>query len=262
MRARLVTSNRTHAFVLFFERDGAVAVKDGFSSGYRGEGPRALADALCLLELARIEVKEVEVPEGMIGRLASSALTHEDLERIEIEQPVRPMRWHDYVYAVYQGKDPGAAMWGAFDPTIPFGALDPRLKSLALLLHNDPDKVLIDGFRLLEDRIRERTRLVEHGAKLFSLAFAGDEPVLAWFRKASTDRGEQIPIDRGEQAGRAQLFTGAYQAFRNPRAHRTQSDNIAKAVAEFMLLNQLFLLEAEAKEHTPAQSSGEVGGRH
>jgi hypothetical protein len=74
-----------------------------------------------------------------------------------------------------------------------------------------------------------------HGAKLFSAAFLGDDPLLKW----------QVD-DEAEQKGRANLFTGAFMAFRNPRAHRIQSDNSHEQLSEFLLLNQLFRLEADA----------------
>jgi uncharacterized protein (TIGR02391 family) len=123
-----------------------------------------------------------------------------------------------------------------------------RLADLALDFHEAPDRVLLDGFRRLEDRIRDRTWLAEHGAKLFSQAFAGDDSRLVWNMPQNARGSKPDPIEKGEQAGRAQLFTGAYQAFRNPRAHRTLNHSAAEALSEFLMLNQLFRFEAEAVE--------------
>jgi uncharacterized protein (TIGR02391 family) len=140
---------------------------------------------------------------------------------------------------------------------MPFGILDPRLADLALDFHAAPDRVLLDGFRRLEDRIRERTGLAEHGTKLFSQAFAGDDSRLVWNMPSNARGAERDLIEKGEQAGRAQLFTGAYQAFRNPRAHRTLNHSAAEALSEFLVLNQLFRFEAEAVERL---ASGDPDG--
>jgi hypothetical protein len=50
--------------------------------------------------------------------------------------------------------------------------------------------------------------------------------------------------DDGEKNGRANLFTGTFMAYRNPRAHREHSSE--ELLAEFLLLNQLYRLEFEA----------------
>lgn len=245
---RLLTSAQAHAFLLTFECEIPIAIKDGFSSGYRGTGPSALADALSLLQASNLDVEEVEVRKVVLERLSASALTQADLDEIESARPVRPMRWYDYVYSVDEGRRNQPSVWAQFEPVMPFALVDPRLADLALDLLGAPDRVLLDGFRRLEDRIRERTGLSEHGAKLFSQAFAGEESRLTW-RGVPKGRGSKPDyIDKGEQAGRAQLFTGAYQAFRNPRAHRTLNVCATEALSEFLLLNQLFRFEAEAIE--------------
>lgn len=245
---RLLTSGQVHAFLLTFEREIPVAIKDGFSSGYRGTGPSALADALMLVGAAYLEIEEVEVRREVVERLSASALTQADLDDIESAEPVRPMRWHDYVHAIYEGQRNETSVWRQFEPVMPFALIDPRLADLALDFFSAPDRVLLDGFRRLEDRIRERTGLSEHGTKLFSQAFAGDESRLTWHGPAQARGSKADLIDKGEQAGRAQLFIGAYQAFRNPRAHRTFALGSAEALSEFLLLNQLFRFEADAIE--------------
>lgn len=244
---RLLTSEKVHAFLLTFECEIPVAIKDGFSSGYRGTGPSALADALALLRASNFDLEEIEVRREVLQRLSASALTQGDLNDIESAEPVRPMRWYDYVYAIYEDRRNEPSVWGQFEPVMPFALIDPRLSDLALDFLNAQDRVLLDGFRRLEDRIRERTGLAEHGTKLFSQAFAGDESRLTWHGPKGRGSKPDL-IDKGEQAGRAQIFIGAYQAFRNPRAHRTLIVGAAMALSEFLLLNQLFRFEAEAIE--------------
>jgi uncharacterized protein (TIGR02391 family) len=232
---RLLTSEQLHAFLLTFEREAPIAIK-------------ALADALMLLSASRADVEEIQVRREVLERLSASALTRADLSLIESAEPVRPMRLYDYVHAVYQGRRSEASVWGQFEPVMPYALIDPRLADLALDFFSAHDRVLLDGFRRLEDRIRERTGLVEHGTKLFSQAFAGDESRLTWHGQAKGRGSKPDLIDKGEQAGRAHIFVGTYQAFRNPRAHRTSVVDAAEALGEFLMLNQLFRFEAKAIE--------------
>lgn len=59
--------------------------------------------------------------------------------------------------------------------------------------------------------------------------------------------------DIGEIKGRANLFTGTYMAFRNARAHRESTENYAQMFREFLLVNELYLLESEAIERSTIQ---------
>lgn len=253
--ARLLSADRTHAFVFFFEAADAVVVKDGFKSGYRGEGPTALADALSVLVAVGIDLDEVEVSDAVMKRLSASALTSADMESVQSADPVRPHRWYDYIAFIHEGKDRTASIWGSFDTIVPLAALDLRLVKLGRRLLDNPDPVLMDGFRMLEDQVRERTGLSESGSKLFAQAFQVSNSKLMWCRAGDASTTE--PIDAGEQAGRAQLFIGVYQAFRNPRAHRTLDITAEQALNEFMVLNQLFLLEAQAVERPLAPADDE-----
>lgn len=83
--------------------------------------------------------------------------------------------------------------------------------------------------------MRKRTGIDEHGTKLFSQAFCGQAPKFYW-----------KDIDSGEQAGRVNLFTATYMAYRNPRAHREFEKHSHGQLAEFLLLNHLYLLEKES----------------
>jgi hypothetical protein len=110
------------------------------------------------------------------------------------------------------------------------------LIDLALHFWENPDDKLLTGYRRLEGTIRERTRLNEHGTKLFAKAYAVSAPRLRW--KDCSD---------GEMAGRANLFAGAFGAHRNPRAHKELKSNRVEQLSEFLLLNHLFRLERDSR---------------
>jgi uncharacterized protein (TIGR02391 family) len=235
-RVDILTCDGSHGLLLHIEREGIIAVKAGFASGYAGEGPRTLAAVLELFEALYAPIEEREVSVDVMKRLEGSALTRHDIETIANTQPVLPRRWHEYVRPYWTGHDAARQPLTALDVVMPWALIDPRLMDLARTFFDDPDDAILKGFRRLEDIIRERTGSSEHGKRLFAQAFLGDASALWW-----------NVADTGEQAGRGQLFVGTFMAYRNPRAHREDSSTAyAAPLREFLMLNELFHLEAEA----------------
>jgi hypothetical protein len=118
---------------------------------------------------------------------------------------------------------------------VPFALIDARIMDLALDFWNSPDNNLLVGYRRLEDIVRERAAIGQHGAKLFSQAFSPGDGVLTW-----------EGVDEGERVGRMQLFTGTFCGHRNRRAHRELRAHSAELLGEFLLLNHLYGLERDA----------------
>jgi len=233
-RALILTSGRDHAFLLFNDVGDPIAIKSGFASGYGGAGPTAFSRVVEFLNGHGVEIDEVEVTEDLLERLDDSALTLTDVDGIEQGKRVRPGRWgNDYIRAHERDTGHDRTLWQTLPTVMPYALLDPRLVELALDFEIDADARLNLGYRRLEDIVRERTGLKLHGAKLFSATFQGETPPLAW----------DVP-DPAEATGRALLFAGVYMAYRNPRAHREMTRG--QHLAEFLLLNQLFKLEADA----------------
>ena len=234
-RARILTYQREHCLLLTVNVGDLVAVKSGFASGYGGEGPRRFSYVLQILDSHGAEIEEYDVSEELLQRVERSALTRADLTMLDESRPRRPNRWHDYVSEDHEDKARQGTLWrDEFPSLVPFAIIDSRIMDLALSFWDDPDNRLLTGYRRLEDLVRDRTGLTQHGSKLFSQAFAPIGP-LGW-----------KDADQGEQAGRMQLFVGTYLAHRNPRAHRELSLDRDRPLTEFLLLNHLFHLEADA----------------
>lgn len=231
-QALIVTCRQHHAFLLYLGNEHQVAVRSGFTSGYNGEGPRALADALLLMQAVGAEVDECSVPEDVLTRFDLGILTMTDLELIESARRTRPMRWYDYVYDVRAASRNDSDAWKGFRPVMPWAIIDERVIDLAKAFFDAPSDSILRGFRRLEDSVRSRTGLADSGAKLFSQAFATDDSILRWDVR-----------DSGEQKGRAQLFVGAFMAYRNAHAHRELAEESDALLHEFLLLNHLFVLE-------------------
>jgi hypothetical protein len=234
---RILSSSGDHCLLLTVNVGDIVAVKSGFSSGYLGEGPRTFSYVLQVLDAYGVEIDEYIVSAEVIERLDMSSLTQADLEAIEAARPVRPRRWGDYILEPYDERKRTGILWENFPPVIPFAVIDGRITDLAISFWEGPDDRLMTGYRRLEDILRERTGIDEHGTKLIAQAFGPNGGKLTW-----KDAGE------GEHAGRMQVFVGAYMAYRNRRAHREPKDRAEKLLTEFLLLNHLYLLEGESTE--------------
>jgi hypothetical protein len=233
---KILSSSNDHCLLLTVNVGDVVAVKSGFASGYLGEGSHTFSYVLTVLEAHGAEIDEFKVRPEVIERIDNSSLTKNDLETIEAARPVRPRRWQDYIFERDWERKTDGTLWREFPAVVPFAIIDGRLVDLALSFWEEPDHRLVTAYRRLEDIIRERTGLHEHGTKLFSQAFFGPAAKLDW-----------KDGDSGEQAGKASLFTATYQAYRNRRAHReTESDAAVVFLAEFLLLNHLYLLEKES----------------
>ncbi len=236
-QVRILTCSDTHCLLLSVGVGDVVAIKSGFGSGYQGEGSHAFSYVLQLLEAHAARIDEYEVPPEIIERVDSSSLTTSDIDHLEGAKPVRPTRWHGYVFEEHWENERNGTLWEEFPPVIPFAIIDNRITDLALSFWDGPDDRLITGYRRLEDIVRNRIGVHEHGAKLFSQAFVGQKAKLGW-----------KDIDSGEQGGRGSLFTAAYSAYRNRRAHRELKDYANDQLAEFLLLNHLYILEAASSE--------------
>lgn len=256
-KAALVSCENRHAFILALEYDRQIAIKSGFSSGYPGEGPRGLSKALLLLERHCNDIEEYEVSEGFIDRIDDSCLMSEDLDSLEAAQPVRPVRYYDYVFEQDSGDDESTfedfiashdsspeviarsskqdrLLNKLFPKEIPFGILDDRIVDLAFKFRSDPDGAILTAYKRLEGIIRRKIGGSDKsGSTLISDAFLKESSPLCWQREHQT-----------EQKGRAQLFVGAFMAFRNRRAHREISLSPEEELREFLLVNELYLLEA------------------
>lgn len=239
----LLSADQTHAFLLNMgeqEHPEWVAIKAGFSSGYSGEGPRSLSEALALLFSFGIYVNEVKVDRAILQRLDLSALTRKDLDFITSAHQVKATEVALYLYDEHLPlSDKGRALRQLRSP-IPWGVLDFRLFDLAGKFEQDPDHALMAGFRRLEDLVRTRIGTDASESKVFSLAFLGEKPLLTW-----------AGLPNSERIARGNLFTGAYGAFRNPRAHRELPEDHSSQICQLQTLNHLYRLEAEAVSTKP-----------
>lgn len=228
-----------HCFILNMEDSRQIAIKSGFSSGYGGEGPRGLSTAIEILRLHEIELQEYEVDASFIDRLDKSLLSKKDIEGIYRLRPIHITKTLDYLWD-WKTDDryaPIRSEW-LYPPSVNFGLLDERIFDLGLELYVNPDYAISTAFKRLEDALRARTGFSgESGQRLMTKAFEGENSKLHWEDK-----------NQAEHAGKAGLFKSIFLAYRNPRAHKELRKSEREILREFMLINELFLLEASAIE--------------
>lgn len=224
-----------HGILLKNQIGDYVAVKAGFTSGYGGEGPGGLGKALRMLESHKIEVGEVIISGEVLQRLNKSGLTEGDVNFIE-SAPRRHGNIFTYAHGPY-ARDNGENPWSRLPQLIPFPLLDERLLDLAVSFWSKPTDNLREAFVRLEEAVRERTGIEDHGSSIFRAAFMPGNARLTW-----------PGLKDEERAARATLFEASYRAHRNPRAHRQLEDSLEAQLSEFLLVNHLFRLEKSAEK--------------
>lgn len=234
----------THAFLLFDCLEDIFCIRSGFTSGYSGEGPVGLSLALSLLLKHGVEIDEVRVNRTIIRKLNSGKLNHESIEEIVSSRPVRPAQYFDYIQSRHDGST--ELIKHLYPTKLPLRLIEGRIMDLALNFDLDPDLSLIQGYRRLEDLIRKRTGIIDAtGSQLFSKVFSGANSILHWENTDST-----------ESVGKANLFTAVYMGYRNKRVHKEINSSVETAIREFLMLNELYILEATAVTRMDINLSG------
>ncbi len=73
-------------------------------------------------------ISEVRVSQGVLNRLAASALTDVDLETIREARSKSGHHWRDYLLPQHIGLN----LWSEFPLAIPYAIIDERITDLAL----------------------------------------------------------------------------------------------------------------------------------
>ena len=233
--ARVLTNDGAHSLLLTTAVGDVIAIKSGFASGYGGEGPAAFSFVLALLQAHGVEIDEADVTHELFERLDVSSLTMQDLDIVKHLPRAASRRINDYVTDHDWERARSGEAWVEFPPVVPYALIDARIADLARHYWDDADGNLLTAWRRLEDTVRTRIGSREHGAKLLSIAFLSDKSVLWW-----------PDIGSGEQTGRANMFVGAYAAYRNPRAHRELGHDSSAQLSELLVINQLYCWERGA----------------
>ena len=97
---------------------------------------------------------------------------------------------------------------------------------------------VLDSIVAVFDYIREKTGLTEDGDKLIGQAFALNDPFIV-LNELSSESGQN------DQKGFMQIFKGAYQGIRNPKAHSLDHDLTEQKAAQYLVFASLLARRIE-----------------
>ncbi len=234
-KALLLSHNHYHGFLIRSARSTYI-IRSGFTSD-SGEGSKGLASALQLLLKHEIEVEEVNIPSKIMTKLNRASLSDTDIKIILNTKFVRPIKIYEYIYAIYKNIKYQEKNNSYYSYELPYALIDSRIFDLALKFKDEPDSAIITAYRRLEDIVHSRINSNKFSSDLFEYAFCSDKSPLQC--KAENEKAS-IALGR--------LFVNTYKAFRNERAHSEVNKPDHKLVREFLLINELYLLESEAIE--------------
>jgi uncharacterized protein (TIGR02391 family) len=118
--------------------------------------------------------------------------------------------------------------------------LHPIITEHCYKLYNDGhyrDSVL-NSVIAIYDYIRERTKSSEDGDRLIGQVFSMDNPILV-LSELETESG------KNDQKGFMQIFKGAYQGIRNPKAHSLTHDLTPLKAAQYLIFASLLARRVE-----------------
>lgn len=237
--AKLLSNNGYHAFLILSERNTYI-IRSGFTSGYFGEGAKGLASALQLLLKHHFEIEEINISSKLMKRLNKASLSSTDVENILNCRYVRPIRIHEYIYTIYENLDYQKNNDRYYSNEIPYYLIDSRIFDLALKFKEDPNSAIMSAYTRLEDIVRLKTNSDKFSAGLLESAFCSNKNDVSQFKWNVENEEASTAIGR--------LFTNVFKAFRNERAHSEVSKQDQYCLREFLLINELYLLESEAIE--------------
>lgn len=239
-KALLLSYNHTHAYLIKSHRNIYV-IRSGFHSGYSGEGPKGLASSLQLILKHNIEVEEIIISKKILKKINQASLSNNDLEDILKTKYIRPIQIHEYIYEIYNTTQYQATNDSYYPSELPYSLIDSRLFDLALKFNEDPDYSILIAYTRLEDIVRSKVEANLFSKELFKKAFCSEKNMKSlYFWKNVENENASNALGR--------LFTNIFTAYRNERAHSEIKKSPPQLFREFLLINELYLLERETSK--------------
>lgn len=235
-KAILLSNKQYHAFLIISERNTYV-VRSGFTSGYMGEGPKGLASSLQLLLKHQIDIEEVNISEKLMKKVNKALILESDVKHILESKFVRPLRIHEYIYTIYETLEYQQINDRHYPIELSYHLIDPRIFDLALKFKEEPNNAIMTAYARLEDILRHKTKTDLFSSNLLKTAFISDKHKSMY--KWNVDNEEV-----SNAIGR--LFTHIFTVYRNECAHGEINKQYKMQIREFILINELYLLENES----------------
>lgn len=236
-KALLLSCDHEQAYLIKSHRSIFI-IRSGFTSN-SGEGTKGLASSLQLILKHNIELEEVCISKKIMKKINQTSLSDNDLENILKTKYVRPSQIHEYIYAIYNTLDYQFTNDRYYPTELPYHLIDSRIFDLALKFNDDPNYSILTAYTRLEDIVKDKINDQSlFSNNLLKTAFISDKQrksIYSW-----NTNNENVSNALGC------LFTNIFTAYRNERAHSEVDKPYSQQIREFLLINELYLLESEA----------------
>ncbi|WP_299769929.1 TIGR02391 family protein [uncultured Pseudoteredinibacter sp.] len=120
------------------------------------------------------------------------------------------------------------------------GLLHPLIVQSSLALYRDGHlrEAVLNSVTAIFDLIRDRSGVAEDGDRLIGQVFSINEPILI-LSEIESESG------KNDQKGFMQIFKGAYQGIRNPKAHTLNHDLNEMKVAQYLVFASMLARRVE-----------------
>lgn len=229
-----VKGHGEHSFVFWDWVLPLTIVPSGFTSGYAGEGPKALALALLMIRAKDIPIYEVGVDGSVFNRLNRNRLTDRDiscLERTGKRHELSAVGRYLDIVELPNRSDKYIPFRYACDRRIAWEWLDPELAgSCQELAEYDVRSALLKAFLVLKSRLVATFGVSESldGEKLVNRVFGGNGILHA---------AAQHEEERNKVLAMRDLLSSLYRLFRNQYAHTQIEVPVLEAEAVLTMID-------------------------
>lgn len=237
-RALVLTYEHSHCFLIKGYRN-IYLIRFGFRSDYISEGYKGFVKALNLLQRHEVEIKELIITPKEFEIINKNSLSDSNIDCFLNNPRSRTNTIYEYISNLnFMLKEP-LRIDGYYPNELPLNLIDERVLDLALKFRDDADASIMKAYTRLEDIIRKKINSHKFSASLIEDAFCSDlkKNRLSPFKWDSENEESSTAIGR--------LFVNTFKAYRNQRAHSEVNKSTSQLQREFLLINELYLLESE-----------------
>ena len=237
--ALVLTYDHNHCFLIKGYRS-LYLIRNGFRSDHISEGYKGFVKALKLLQTHQVEIKELIVTLKEFEIIKQNSLSDNHIDTFLNNPSSRTNTIYEYISNLDYMLDKPLKTDNYYPSELPLALIDARIVDLALKFNSDADSSIMKAYTRLEDIIRKKIDSQKFSSSLMEEAFCSDLKK----NRLSAFKWEVENEEASTAIGR--LFANTFKAYRNQRAHSEVNKSFKQLQREFLLINELYLLENES----------------
>ncbi|MGE8542198.1 MAG: TIGR02391 family protein [Acinetobacter sp.] len=238
-QALVLTNDHNHCFLIKGYRTFYL-IRHGFRSDYISEGYKGFVKALKLLQRHEVEIKELLITTKEFEIIRQNSLSDSNVESFLNSSYSRTNTIYDYISNLDFMLNEPLKINDYYPSELPLKLIDERIIDLAFKFKLDANASIMTAYTPLEDIIRKKINSQNFSSSLMEDAFCSDLKK----KKLSPFKWEAENEEASNAIGR--LFVNMFEAYRNQRAHSEAKKSLSQLQREFLLINELYLLEYES----------------